>query len=143
MPKLTPITLLNKSVFKKKIVEIYDPIHLQRYWYVKANSSTEFNEILTKIIPNFKEMVIIDEPEDGDNDGECVAIVIDNHQVILFWANLTSINCISHECLHAVLMCAKSRDINFKEGDDSLCYMFGFLIEEVFTKLKLSIKKEV
>ena len=142
MPIDDKITLLNKSLFKKKIIEIYDPIHLQRYWYVNCQSSEEFNEILVKIIPNCANLINFEEDTDEKNDGECIDVVLNGHLVIIFWFNTDSINSISHECLHAVLASAKSRDINILESHDSLCYMLGFLISEMFKKLKLNIKKD-
>ena len=133
------ITLCNKPLFDEKIVEIYDPIHHQRYWFVRCKKSEEFNNILLQIIPDYREKVeIVDEEE--KNGGECVDIVIDGKLVIVFWCDLLDIDAVIHECLHAILFSVKSRGIS-KDDDESLCYMLGYLVTELFTKTYITLHK--
>ena len=139
MLKMTPIKLMNPELFEKKITEIYDATFTQRYWYVHCKNSTEFDEILTQIIPGYKEMVEADNEE--SDDGECVDLTINNRLVIVFWFNADSINCIMHECLHAVLFCAKGRGVEFEKDHEALCYMYGFLVSELLDRLKLTLKR--
>ena len=135
------IPIKNKRLFKTKVVEIYDPIHLQKYWYVKVLNSKDFNDVLSKLIDNYTEIVDIAD-EDDSSDGECLDLTINGHLVIMFWCNTTSISSIVHECLHAVMFCAKSRGIKYEESDETLCYMLGFLVNEVFNKISLTLKNK-
>jgi hypothetical protein len=134
------IPIKNKTLFDKKIIEIYDPVHFQRYWYANVKNTKEFNNLLMALIPKCSDIVDFTEVEE-DADGECVDITINGHLIIILWSDLKSINTIAHECLHAVIMAAKSRGIKMIKNDDAICYMFGFLIDELFKKLNLDIKK--
>ena len=138
-PKLK-ITLYNKELFEKKIIEVYDPIHNQRYWFVRAKNSREFNEILTKIIPGFQDMILDESDEEEDRGGECVDLVLDGKLVVLLWCDLLDADALSHECLHAVLFSARSRGISLTD-DESLCYMLGYLVKEILEGANVSLRK--
>ena len=138
----TAIPIKNKKVFKSKVIELYDPIHLQRYWYVNVDSSKEFEETLEKVIPYYRELVEVSKTE-GENDGECLDLVINGRLIIIFWCNKSSISSIVHECLHAVLFCAKSRGIKVEESDETVCYMLGFLVTGACSRLGLKLKSGI
>lgn len=133
------ITLYNKPLFEKKIIEIYDPIHNQRYWFVRCKNGQEFNEILLQIIPGYEEKVEMGDEEERV-DGECVDLVLDGKLVVILWCNLLDIDALVHECLHAVLFSAKSRGISLTD-DESLCYMLGHLTTELLKKANVSLHK--
>ena len=138
---MTPkITLCNKELFEKRVVEIFDPIHNQRYWFVRCKTGREFSKILTEVIPGYTDLV-----EDSESDelagGECVDLVIDGRMIVVFWCDPTDINALVHESLHAILFSVKSRGIS-RDDDESLCYMLGFLVEEVTTKMNVRLRKE-
>ena len=136
------ITLLNKKVFDSKMLEIYDAVHGVRYWFAKVKSAKEFDDVLVKLIPNCEKIIDLTPTEvDAQTGGECVEMVLDGKLVIAFWADVHSIDSIAHESMHAILFAAKSRGISTADGDEALCYMYGFLMEELFKKLKLRIVK--
>jgi hypothetical protein len=133
------IVLCNQKLFEEKVIEIFDPIHNQRYWFVKCKSGQEFSKILNQIIPNYKDLV-----EDSDDSeeagGECLDLVLDGRLIVVLWSSL-DLNTLTHECLHAILFSVKSRGIS-KDDDEALCYMLGFLVGEITKKLNVSLKKE-
>ena len=136
------ITLLSKKIFDKKMVEFYDPVHGVRYWFARVKSPEEFDHVLVSLIPNCEKLIDLTPTEVNDQTGgECVEIILDNKLVIAFWADLTSIGSICHETLHAILFAAKSRGISTADGDEALCYMYEWLLDELFKKLKLTIVK--
>ena len=127
------------DLFEKKIIEVYDPVHNQKYWFVRCKNSEEFTDILTKIIPGYQDMVL-QESDEEDRGGECLDLVLDGKLVIIFWCDLLDANAVSHECLHAVLFSARSRGISLTD-DESLCYMLGFLVEGILTGANVSLRK--
>lgn len=131
--------LYNKDLFEKKIIEVYDPVHNQKYWFVRCKNDGEFTSILTQIIPNYDEMV--EEREDGESvDGECVDLVIDKKLVIILWCNPLDADALVHECLHAVLFSANSRGIALNDHE-SLCYQLGFLVKSILAGVGATLRK--
>lgn len=133
------ITLYNKELFEKKIIEVFDPIHNQRYWFVRCKTGQEFTEILTKIIPGYQDMVLETDNEESV-DGECIDLIIDKKLVVILWCDLLDVDALSHECLHAVLFSARSRGISLTD-DESLCYMLGYLVKEILKSANVSLRK--
>jgi len=133
------ITLCNKPLFDEKVVEVVDPIHNQRYWFIKCKNGKQFTDILTKIIPGYTDLVEVSDDEELTG-GECVDLVIDGRLVVVLWCNPVDVNSLFHEILHAVLFSAKSRGIS-RDDDEPLCYMVGFLVGEILSKLNISLKR--
>jgi len=119
----------------KKFIYITDKIFRQEYCWVRAKSSSEFDELMKTKVPNYTELVEIE--EDKEYDGETVSLSVDNVNVIFFWFNEKDATAIVHELLHAVFICMRERGITLTEdSEESFCYVLSFLYEEILKNIK-------
>jgi hypothetical protein len=118
----------------KKIVKIKNDTYGQPFWWVQAETDSEFTEILKKEIPNLAEQIEIN--DDGMTAGECVTLIVNNQAVICFWFRKNDLSVMAHELLHAVLFCARIHGLVLsKESDEAFCYLFDWLIGVVLKKV--------
>lgn len=116
-----------------KIVKIKNDTYGQTFWWVKAKSPKEFNNILKTVIPNLAEQMEMDE---SVAYGETIDLNYENKVVICFWFGENDFACMVHELLHATLICLRCRGLILsKDSEEAYCYLFDWLTTQILKKI--------
>lgn len=121
-----------------QIIKIKNETYGLSFWWVKAKSDDEFNTILFKNIPTAKDQMEID--DDGTTLGETINLIHEGHNIICFWFQERNFPAMTHELLHATIICLRIKGVKLlEESEEAYCYLFDWLITQI---LKRQCKKQ-
>jgi len=130
----------------KKIKNIFDPIFMQNYWYIEAETFEKYQRICKK---TWNIDIKPGETGEAGEVGEVRSVKLEKgkKEIILIWTKKGDLTTIVHECTHAVFYTLRQSGVKFDDSSEEVySYLISFLFKEITSNKKdnkVTIRKDI